>query len=75
VYVGLEPNTAILKRLVDLDEDGRAGVDAWMRTERPGLLAVGAARRESAGYALTSAADGALAAVAAHKYVTTGEWR
>jgi thioredoxin reductase (NADPH) len=75
VYVGLEPNTALLKGLVELDDQGRAAVDFSMRTALPGLLAAGAARRESAGYAVTAAADGALAAVAAHKYVTAGEWR
>jgi thioredoxin reductase (NADPH) len=75
VYVGLEPNTGLLAGLLELDDEGRASVDAGMRTELPGLLAVGAARRGAHGYALTAAADGAVAAIAAHKYITSGEWR
>lgn len=75
VYVGLEPNTGLLRGLVQLDDAGRAAVDAEMRTDLPGLLAVGAARQGAHGYALTSAADGAVAAIAAHRYIAGGEWR
>ena len=71
VYVGVEPNTSLLQPHVEVP----AQVDAWMRTAARGLLAVGAARADAAGYALTAAADGALAAVAAERYITTGEWR
>jgi thioredoxin reductase (NADPH) len=75
VYVGLEPNTVLLRGLLDLDDHGRAAVDAEMRTELPGLLAVSAARQGAHGYALTAAADGAVAAIAAHDYVKRGTWR
>jgi thioredoxin reductase (NADPH) len=40
-----------------------------MQTERPGLYAVGDIRQDSASQAITSAGDGATAAIAAYQYV------
>jgi thioredoxin reductase (NADPH) len=40
-----------------------------MRTERPGLFAAGDIRRDSAAQAITSAGDGATAAIAAYRYI------
>jgi thioredoxin reductase (NADPH) len=67
VYAGLEPNTDLLRDLVALDPDGRVPTDGWMRTERPGLFAAGDIRRDSAAQAITTAGDGATAAIAAHR--------
>jgi thioredoxin reductase (NADPH) len=69
VYAGQEPNTETLRDLVSLDVAGRVQTDAWMRTERAGLFAVGSIRADAPGLALTSAADGATAAIAAHRYL------
>ncbi|MBA2449324.1 MAG: FAD-dependent oxidoreductase [Chloroflexi bacterium] len=74
VYAGLEPNTALLRGLLRLDEDGRVPTDIWMRTERPGLLAAGDIRRDSASQAITAAGDGATAAIAAHRYLEDSSW-
>ena len=74
VYVGAEPNAGLLGGLLDLDEEGRVPTDRWLRTALPGLLAAGDVRSDRPGFALTAAADGATAAVAAHRYITTGEW-
>ena len=56
--------------LLPLAPDGRIPVDGWMRTALPGLFAAGDVRDGSAGHAITSAADGATAAVAAHRYLS-----
>jgi thioredoxin reductase (NADPH) len=69
VYVGLEPNTAFLKNVVRLTETGHIPTDVSMRTELPGLYAVGDIRQESAAQAITSAGDGAVAAIAAFRYI------
>jgi thioredoxin reductase (NADPH) len=74
IYAGLEPNTQFLKNLLRLDVDDRVPTDAWMRTELPGLFAVGDARTDSAGLAITSCGDGATAALAAHQYLEEGVW-
>jgi thioredoxin reductase (NADPH) len=73
VYVGLEPSTAFLGGLLDLDEAGRIPTDIWMRTSVPGLFAAGDVRRDSASQAITAAGDGATAAIAADRYLRARE--
>jgi thioredoxin reductase (NADPH) len=74
IYAGLEPNTEFVKSLLRLDKDGRIPTDAWMRTELPGVFAAGDLRTDSAGLAITSSGDGAVAALAAHRYIENGVW-
>lgn len=69
VYVGLAPNTALLKNILRLSDTGHVPTDVWMTTERPGLYAVGDIRQESARQAITSAGEGAVAAIAAQRYM------
>ena len=69
VYVGLQPNTAILRNLVDLSDTGHVPTDSWMKTARDGLYAAGDIRQDSAAQAITSAGDGATAAIAAYRYI------
>ena len=69
-YVGLAPNTALVRDLAELDGDGRAIVDEAMRTSTPGLFAAGDLRAGSACLLGASAGDGATAALAAHRYLT-----
>ena len=69
VYVGLQPNTAILRNLIDLSDSGHVPTDSWMKTARDGLYAVGDIRQDSASQAITSAGDGATAAIAAYRYI------
>jgi thioredoxin reductase (NADPH) len=73
-YVGLEPNTAALSELLSLDHEGRVPTDASMRTERPGLFAVGALRSGAACQAAASAGDGASAAKEAARYLDGATW-
>ena len=69
IYVGLQPNTELLKELVRLSDTGHVATDNWMKTERDGLYAVGDIRQDSASQAITSAGDGATAAIAAYRYI------
>ncbi len=74
IYVGLRPNTEYLAGLVPLDAGGHVPVDLWMRTSVPGLLAAGDLRQHSARQLVASAGDGATAALAAIRYLRSGEW-
>ncbi len=69
VYVGLEPNTGFLRNVVRLSPTGHVPTDVWMKTERAGLYAVGDIRQDSPAQAITSAGEGATAAIAAHRYI------
>jgi thioredoxin reductase (NADPH) len=69
VYVGLEPNTAWLQGVVDLDPVGHVVTDLLMRTSAPGIFAAGDIRQHSVGQLVASAGDGATAAIAAWRYV------
>jgi thioredoxin reductase (NADPH) len=69
VYVGLQPNTALLQKHVKLSDTGHVPTDGRMKTECDGLYAVGDIRQDSAAQAITSAGDGATAAIAAYRYI------
>ncbi len=70
VFIGQHPNTGFLGGLVPVDEGGHALVSEWMETELPGLYVAGDARRNSARQVVSSAGDGATAAVNAGKYIS-----
>lgn len=74
IYAGLKPNTEFLESLLRLDQDGRIPTDVCMRTNLPGVFAAGDLRTDSAGLAITSSGDGAVAALAAHRYIEDGVW-
>jgi thioredoxin reductase (NADPH) len=69
VYIGMKPNTELLRDLVRLTDSGHVPTDGRMKTERDGLYAVGDIRRDSAAQAIASAGDGATAAIAAWRYI------
>jgi thioredoxin reductase (NADPH) len=69
VYVGMKPNTGLLKGILTLSDTGHVPTDGWMKTECDGLYAAGDIRQDSAAQAITSAGDGATAAIAAHRYI------
>ncbi len=74
VYVGLEPNSGLVKNLLKLDNAGHIPVNLSMGTEVPGLYAAGDIRQHSASQLITSAGDGATAAISAFKYVSSKDW-
>ena len=74
-YPGLTPNTQFLNGLVPLNGRGQIRTDLWMRTAVPGVLAAGDVRGDSARQLIAAAGDGATAALAAIRYLRTGQWR
>jgi thioredoxin reductase (NADPH) len=74
-FIGLVPNTQFVRDLVPLDATGRIRVDAAMRTQARGICAAGNVREASPHRAAGAMGDGAAAATAIDRYLTTGEWR
>ncbi len=74
IYVGLQPNTAPFRDVLPVDAAGHIPVDPWMRTSVPGVFAAGDIRQHSARQLVTSAGDGATAAIAAARYLKDGNW-
>ncbi len=75
VYVGLAPNVGPLNGLMALDDTSHVPVDQDMRTTLAGIFAAGTVRSGSPGRAVSSAGDGASAAIAADRYLADGIWR
>lgn len=69
IYVGLEPNTDWLQGLIETDANGYIKTDETMCTNVPGVYAVGDVRCTPLRQVVTAAADGAIAAFYAEKYV------
>lgn len=69
VATGHNPVTDLVKAFVELGADGSVIVDSHMATKTPGLYCAGDMRSGSMRQVITAAADGAVAAVAAYKYV------
>jgi thioredoxin reductase (NADPH) len=69
IYVGIEPNTEWLDGLVETDGQGYILTDQNMRTNLPGIYAVGDIRQKLLRQVITAAADGAIAAFHAEKYI------
>ena len=74
VYVGLEPNSELVRGIIRTDNAGHIPVNLWMETEVPGIYAAGDIRQNSAAQLATSAGDGATAAIAAYRYILGRQW-
>lgn len=76
VNIGHFPATQFLKGKLELDERGYLHTDMRMRTEVPGVFAVGDVRQFAGEYAqaVIAAADGCIAALEAEKYLESREW-
>ena len=68
VFVGLKPNTALFEGVLDM-EKGFIVTDSEMRSSLPGVFAAGDVRVKSLRQVVTAVSDGAVAAVAAEKYL------
>lgn len=71
IYVGYQPNSSLVKDIVKLDEKGYILTDDNMLTSQPGIYAAGDVRQKLLRQVVTAVADGAIAAVAAEKYLET----
>jgi len=68
-YIGAKPVSELVSNLVQLDPKGYIITDDTMRTSKPGLFAAGDIRQKLLRQVVTAVADGAIAAVAAEKYL------
>ena len=76
IFIGQQPSVDYLKGLVAMDETGRVIVNDWMETNVPGVYAAGDGRRNAARQVVSSAGDGATAAIRADEYISEkfGVW-
>jgi thioredoxin reductase (NADPH) len=75
VKIGYEPATGWVRGVVELTPAGYIRTDSWMRTVVPGVFAAGDVREPSGrvAQAVVAAAEGALAALAAERFLRFGE--
>ena len=69
VFVGFKPNSALFDGQLEM-ERGYIKTDEDMKTSVPGVFAAGDIRVKSLRQVVTAAADGAIAAVSAEKYIS-----
>ncbi len=67
--VGTRPNTEYLSGIIKLGQGGTVPVNSQMETEIPGIFAAGDIREGSIRQVVAAAGDGAIAAMAAEKYI------
>ncbi len=68
IFAGYQPNTQLFEDKLVLDR-GYIGSDESTATEIPGVYAAGDVRRKSTRQVVTAISDGAVAAIAAGKYI------
>ena len=74
VYVGLAPNASVVDGLLEADGGGHIPVNVSMETALPGVYAVGDIRQHSSSQLVSAAGDGATAAIAAYRYISSRSW-
>ncbi|MCL2866807.1 MAG: thioredoxin-disulfide reductase [Clostridia bacterium] len=72
-FIGTVPKTEFLRDVLTLDEQGYILTNEMMETNIPGVYAAGDARAKYLRQVITAASDGAVAAVAAEKYLDETE--
>lgn len=73
MFVGTVPRTDFLKDTIELTKQGYIPTTDKMETNIPGIFAAGDVRDKYLRQVITAAADGAIAAVAADKYIESEE--
>jgi len=71
VAIGSEPNSAVWRGILPMDEGGFIITNETMETKIPGVFAAGDVRHNSARQAITAAGDGATAAIAAESFLSS----
>ena len=64
IFIGIEPNTSLVKGLIKLDDRNFIKTDEWMRTSLKGIYAAGDCRSKPLLQIVTAVAEGATAAFA-----------
>ena len=72
---GNAPATEFLMGSVDLDEDGYIITDEMMATSFPGVFAAGDVRKKQVNQQVVAAGEGAIAALAAERFIRGGDVR
>lgn len=72
-FVGTVPKTDLVKGLIEMDDFGYIPTTNKMETNIPGIFAAGDIRQKYLRQVVTAAADGAIAATAAEKYIAEEE--
>lgn len=67
-YVGLQPNSEVIKDLVNTDEKGFVITDTTMKTSHEGIYAIGDVRVTPLRQVITAVSDGAVASMYVDKY-------
>jgi thioredoxin reductase (NADPH) len=70
IFIGQTPNTSFVKGLLETDSGGHIIVNEWMETNVPGIFAAGDVRNNAARQVISSAGDGATAAIRADHYIS-----
>jgi thioredoxin reductase (NADPH) len=70
VFIGLTPNSKLLKSKADLDKGGFVRTD-YMQTSMEGVFAAGDVRADSTKQAASAAGEGASAAIAIREYLAS----
>ena len=70
IFIGQTPNSGFLEGVVEMDPGGHIIVNEWMETNVPGIFAAGDVRNNSARQVVSSAGDGATAAIRADHYIS-----
>ncbi|MBM3708246.1 MAG: thioredoxin-disulfide reductase, partial [Actinobacteria bacterium] len=68
-YIGINPNSELVKDIIELDSGGFIVTDTQMQTSMPGLFAAGDVRNTALRQVITAVADGAVAATHADKFL------
>ncbi|MBI4972565.1 MAG: FAD-dependent oxidoreductase, partial [Candidatus Omnitrophica bacterium] len=69
IFVGIQPHTDFLKKLLQLDEAGFIITDENLATSQEGIFACGDCRKKNLYQVINACAEGAVAANSAHTYL------
>lgn len=69
IFVGIKPNAAFLKNLLEMDEEGFIITNQKMEASGVGIFACGDCRKKSLYQVITACAEGAVAADSVYKYL------
>jgi thioredoxin reductase (NADPH) len=69
VFIGLSPNTDLVKGVLELDEFGFIQTDIGLQTSLPGVFAAGDVRAGSTKQAASAAGEGAAVALSIRRYL------
>jgi thioredoxin reductase (NADPH) len=69
IFIGMTPNTSVVRGIVDLDKNGYIAADSQMKTSAEGIFTCGDCTAKLLRQVITACGDGATAAFSAQLYV------